>query len=146
MTTKQTQTKARKAGIAALMALSLSVSAVTVPRAFAADTVGYDPTIDVVEKSQQKATDLDAGTCSFELSDQQSKAGARTGAWNPDEAPYDFGAIFTLDGSQQRTFNVVYVATSNRSAPYDGPDVPALDLGYQRENSNKVNHQLDPSR
>ena len=61
MTTKQTQTKARKAGIAALMALSLSVSAVTVPRAFAADAVGYDPTIDVVEKSQQKATDLNAG-------------------------------------------------------------------------------------
>ena len=144
MTTKQTQTKARKAGIAALMALSLSVSAVTVPRAFAADTVGYDPTIDVVEKSQQKATDLDAGTCSFELSDQQSKAGARTGAWNPDEAPYDFGAIFTLDGSQQRTFNDVYVATNtNRSAPYNGPDVPVLNLGYERQGM-KVNHQFDP--
>ena len=144
MTTKQTQTKARKAGIAALMALSLSVSAVTVPRAFAADAVGYDPTIDVVEKSQQKATDLNAGTCSFELSDQESRAGARTGAWTTDEqAPYDFGVIFTLDGSQQRTFNDVYVATSHKSVPYNGPDASALDLGYQRHGM-KVNHQFDP--
>ena len=118
-----------------------------VPQAIAADGIGYDKNTAVVELSQQKATDLDAGTCSFDLSDQESRAGAWTDAWNTDaQAPYDFGAIFRLDGSQQRTFNDVYVATSNRSAPYDGPDVPALDLGYQRENSNKVNHQLDPSR
>ncbi len=71
MSSKRGNVSSRRAGIAALAAVSLGVGAVVVPQAIAADGIGYDKNTAVVELSQQKATDLNAGTCSFELSDQE---------------------------------------------------------------------------